>query len=177
VLVDSSGELAVVKILTCRPDRVRAGRTEDLVPALERRLNRTVTVEIVPEAQAIARTVRAPVNKARRLMREMRGKRVLEALSLLQFVPNRVAEPLGKLLMSAVANAENGWGADPALLRISLLKADEGMTIKRIRPRAQGRAYRILRRTSHLSLAVQDAEAPPEKTRRRQRGAAEVTRV
>jgi len=176
VTVDGAGPLAVVRIHTSRPDRVQRGRTEDLVPELERTLKKSVTVEIVPEARAEARQVRIPPNKARRLMDELRGKYADEALAYLQFAPNRGAEYLGKLILSAVANAEEGWGADIGELKISLLKADAGPTIKRIQPRAMGRAYRILRRSSHLTVALQAAERT-RRPRGRRRGAAAVTRV
>ena len=174
VIVEGAGGLAVVKIHTCRPDRVQSGRTDDLISELERALNATVTVEIVPEAHAIAKMVRVPPNKARRVINAIRGKSVPEAWALLQFTPNRVAEPLAKLLRSAVANAEEGWGADAASLKISEVKADAGPSFKRIRPRAQGRVYRILRRTSHLTLYVQEGEPQPQRAGRR-RGAAVVT--
>jgi large subunit ribosomal protein L22 len=81
-----------------------------------------------------------------------------EALSLLQFAPQAASETVYKVLESAIANAETTEGLNRADLVISVALVDEGPTMKRWRPRAQGRATRILKRTSHITLAVQPAE-------------------
>jgi large subunit ribosomal protein L22 len=170
--------VAVVKVHTVRPEVFERRRTPELVAGLERVLKRTVTVDLAPEAQAVHKYVRVPPQKARRVMDEVRGKYVDEALAILQFLPNRAARYVYKLVRSAAANAFEGWGAEPHELKISLLHADPGPTIKRIQPRAQGRAYRILKRSSHLTAAVQAAE--PRASRRgpaRRRGQAAVTRA
>lgn len=177
VSVVASGPMAVVRVHTVRPERVETRKSADLVPALERVLDRTVTVTTVPEASACHKYVRISPTKARRVMDEVRGRYVDEALAILQFMPNKAARLVGKLIRSAAANAFEGFGADPGELKISLITADGGPTQKRIQPRAMGRAYRILKRTAHLTVAVTAASPRPVKTGTRRRGAAKVTRA
>jgi len=178
VTVQAAGQVAVVNVHTVKPDTFQNRRGADLVPELERALDRSVTVEVKPEAQAVHKYVRVPPNKARRVMDEVRGKYVDEALATLQFMPNRAARYVHKLIRSAAANAFEGWGAEPHELQISVLTADPGPTMKRIQPRAMGRAYRIVKRTAHLSVAVQEAVPKPFRGRaQRQRGRAAVTRA
>jgi large subunit ribosomal protein L22 len=172
----SSGQVAVVKVHTVKPDTFDGRRNADLVPDLEKALRRTVTIDVVAEAHAVHKYVRVPPFKARRIMDEVRGKHVDEALALLQFIPNRAARYVEKLIKSAAANAEEGFGAEHSELKIALIQADPGPTMKRIKPRAMGRAYRILKRSSHLSVSVQAAEPKPAKTGTR-RGRANVTRA
>ncbi len=102
--------------------------------------------------RAHARYVRSSARKARLVCDHIRGKSVDEARSILAFSPRHVAEAWSKLLESAVANAENNHDLDPADLRITAVFADEGPTLKRFRPRAMGRATRIRKRTSHLTI-------------------------
>jgi large subunit ribosomal protein L22 len=176
--VQAAGQVAVVNVHTVKPDTFNTRRGADLVPDLERALNKAVTIEVRPEAQAIHKYVRVPPNKARRVMNEIRGKYVDEALAILRFTPNRAARYLEKLIRSAAANAFEGWGGEPNELKISLLVADPGPTMKRIQPRAMGRAYRILKRSSHLTAAVTAAEPRPLKgAAARRRGRAAVTRA
>jgi large subunit ribosomal protein L22 len=178
VTVQASGPVAVVNVHTVKPDTFQGRRGADLVPELERALKRTVTVEVTPEASAVHKFVRVPPNKARRIMDEVRGKYVDEALAILQFLPNRAARYVSKLIRSAAANAYEGWGGEPHELKVSVLMADPGPTMKRIQPRAMGRAYRILKRSAHLTVAVQ--AAPPRAARggqARRRGRAAVTRA
>ncbi len=178
ITVQSSGGMAVVNVHTVKPDTFDNRRGPDLVPALEKALRRTVTVDVKPEAHAVHKYVRVPPNKARRVMDELRGKYVDEALAALKFVPNRAARYIEKLVKSAAANAFEGWGGEPHTLRITVLMADPGPTMKRIQPRAMGRAYRILKRSSHLSVAVQAApERPLKRGAQRRRGASTVTRA
>jgi large subunit ribosomal protein L22 len=80
---------------------------------------------------------------------------------VLQFAPQAASEPVRKVLQSAVANAENNLSLDPDTLWVSKVYVDEGPTLKRFRPRAQGRAYRIRKRTSHITVEV---ESRPKKT-------------
>lgn len=176
ITVQTSGGMAVVNVHTVRPETFTARRGPNLVPELERMLRRTVTVDVVGEAQAHHKYVRVPPNKARRVMNELRGKYVDDALAALKFTPNRAARYIEKLVKSAAANAAEGWGASPGELKISVLTADPGPTMKRIRPRAMGRAYRILKRSSHLFVCVQAAEARDQRGARR-RGRAAVTRA
>jgi len=118
-------------------------------------------------AFAIARFVRVTPMKVRRVVDLVRGLPVDEALSLLQFSPQAAAENVRKLLESAIANAENGEGLDRDSLVISNVTVDEGPTLKRWRPRAQGRAYRVRKRTSHITIVVQPTEAVTSKRRAR----------
>ena len=111
-----------------------------------------------PGAFASARFVRITPMKARRVVDMVRGLPVDEALALLQFAPQAAAETVYKVLESAIANAETTEGLDRGDLVVSVAQVDEGPTMKRWRPRAQGRATRILKRTSHITLAVQPAD-------------------
>ena len=112
-----------------------------------------------PGAFASARYVRITPMKARRVVDMVRGLQVDEALTLLQFAPQAASETVYKVLESAVANAETTEGLNRAELVLSVAMVDEGPTMKRWRPRAQGRATRINKRTSHITLAVQPADA------------------
>jgi large subunit ribosomal protein L22 len=99
--------------------------------------------------------------KARRMVNLVRGLPANEALTVLQFAPHAASEPVYKVLASAVANAENNERLDPDSLLVSEAFVDEGPTLKRFRPRAQGRAYRINKRTSHITVVVAPrGEAP-----------------
>jgi large subunit ribosomal protein L22 len=111
-----------------------------------------------PGAFASARYVRITPLKARRVVDLVRGLPVDEALSLLAFAPQAASETVYKVLESAIANAETTERLDRGDLVVSVAQVDEGPTMKRWRPRAQGRATRINKRTSHITLAVQPAE-------------------
>ena len=106
------------------------------------------------EVRARAKYVRTAPRKARLVMDHIRGKRVGDARALLQHTPRAAAVDISKLLESAVANAENNFELDPDELRIDRAFVDEGPTIKRYRPRAQGRATRINKRTSHMTIEL-----------------------
>lgn len=95
--------------------------------------------------------------KARLVADQIRGKNVDAALDILLFSPKKAAEIIKKVLNSAIANAEHNEGADIDELRISTIFVDEGMTMKRIKPRAKGRADRILKRTCHITIKVADS--------------------
>ena len=112
-----------------------------------------------PGSYASARYVRITPMKARRVVDMVRGLQVDEALTLLQFAPQAASETVYKVLESAVANAETTEGLNRADLVLSVAMVDEGPTMKRWRPRAQGRATRINKRTSHITLVVQPADA------------------
>jgi large subunit ribosomal protein L22 len=118
-----------------------------------------------PSAIAKARFVRVSPSKARRVIELVRGKPVSEALEILRWAPQAASQPVAKVIASAAANAENNNGLDPATLVVATVYADDGPTAKRIRPRAQGRAFRIRRRTSHITVVV---ESRPVKDERRQ---------
>ncbi|GAB3256140.1 50S ribosomal protein L22 [Alteromonas gracilis] len=111
-----------------------------------------------PGAYATARFVRISPMKARRVVDMVRGLPVEDATNLLAFAPQAASETVGKVLASAVANAETTEGLDRGSLVVSVAMVDEGPTMKRWRPRAQGRATRINKRTSHITLVVQPAE-------------------
>jgi large subunit ribosomal protein L22 len=92
--------------------------------------------------------------KARRVVDLIRYLPTDEALALLRFAPQSASEPVAKVVASAVANAEHNVRLDPTALVVSAAYVDEGPTLKRIRPRAQGRAFQILKRTSHITIEV-----------------------
>jgi large subunit ribosomal protein L22 len=112
-----------------------------------------------PSAVAKARFVRVSPTKARRVINLVRGKSVSEALDILRWAPQAASLPVAKVIASAAANAQNNNGLDPATLVVASVCADDGPTAKRIRPRAQGRAFRIRRRTSHITVVVESRPA------------------
>src|SRR3954465_13634127 len=114
------------------------------------------------EAKAQARYVRVTPQKARRVVDLIRGKQALEAVAVLEFAPQAASETVRKVVQSGIANARVKAQAasepfDERLLVVQTAFVDEGPTLKRFRPRAQGRAYRINKRTSHITVVV----APP----------------
>ena len=115
----------------------------------------TKAAPVLPGARAIARYVRVSPMKARRMVNLVRGLPAKEALTVLQFAPQSASEQVYKVLASAIANAENNERLDPDALLVSEAFVDEGPTLKRFRPRAQGRAYRIRKRTCHITIAVE----------------------
>jgi large subunit ribosomal protein L22 len=119
----------------------------------------SVTTTEYPSATAVARFVHVSASKARRVIDLVRGKSVSEALDILRWAPQDASEPVAKVIASAAANAQNNDGLDPSTLVVATVYADEGPTAKRIRPRAQGRAYRIRKRTSHITVIVESRPA------------------
>jgi large subunit ribosomal protein L22 len=114
------------------------------------------------EAKAQARFVRVTPQKARRVVDLIRGKRAEQAVATLRFAPQAAGEPVRKVVESAIANARvkadrAGEAFDAGSLVVSEAYVDEGPTLKRFRPRAQGRAARILKRTSHITVVVAPA--------------------
>ena len=116
-----------------------------------------------PSASAVATYVGISASKARRVINLVRGKSVEEALDILRWAPQSASDPVAKVIASAAANAQNNNGLDPRTLVVATVYADEGPTAKRIRPRAQGRAYRIRKRTSHITVIVESR--PPRDQR------------
>jgi large subunit ribosomal protein L22 len=110
------------------------------------------------EAKAIARYVRVSPRKARLVVDMIRGKSASEAANILRFTPKGAAEVVAKVLDSAVANAEHNLKIKPETLFVSQAFVDEGPTLKRIRPRAMGRAFKIRKRTSHVTIIVKQRE-------------------
>lgn len=119
----------------------------------------TTANEARTSARATAKFVRVTPMKARRVVDLIRGKSAAEALDILRFAPQSASEPVAKVLQSAIANAENNFNLDPRTLVVTTAYADEGPTLKRFRPRAQGRAFRVRKRTSHITIEVTTREA------------------
>ncbi|MEE2032176.1 50S ribosomal protein L22 [Rhodococcus chondri] len=125
-----------------------------------------------PSARAVARHVRVTPMKARRVVDIVRGKSVEEALAILKFAPQSAAEPVAKVIASAAANAQNNLNLDPSTLVVATAYVDEGTTLKRFQPRAQGRAFRIRKRSSHITVVVESvASRANSSTRNRRKGA------
>ena len=120
---------------------------------------------VLPGARAVARHVRISPTKARRVVNLVRGLPAKEALTVLQFAPQAASEQVFKVLASAIANAENNERLDPDALLVSEAFVDEGPTMKRFQPRAQGRAYRIRKLTCHITIVV-EAVAPATPAKR-----------
>ncbi|NLW55328.1 MAG: 50S ribosomal protein L22 [Firmicutes bacterium] len=110
------------------------------------------------EAKAVARYVRIAPRKVRQVADEIRGKHVDEAINILQFTPRSAASVLLKVLNSAIANAENNHDMNRGNLVVSKAYIDQGPTMKRYRARAQGRAAAIRKRTSHITIIVEEKE-------------------
>ena len=108
--------------------------------------------------RAIAKHVRISPYKVRIVLNIIRGKGYREALAILENTPKSASEPVKKVLMSAAANAEHNLGMSKDNLFVAACYADQGPTLKRVMPRAQGRAFRILKRTSHITVVL-DAKA------------------
>jgi large subunit ribosomal protein L22 len=116
------------------------------------------------EAKAQARYIRVTPMKARRVVDLIRGKQALQALAVLEYAPQAASEPVFKVVQSAIANARvkaerASEPFDERLLVVREAYVDEGPTMKRFRPRAQGRAYRINKRTSHITVVLAPREA------------------
>ncbi len=114
--------------------------------------------ETITSARATARFVRTTPLKARRVLDLIRGKSVSEALAILKYAPQDAATPVYKVVASAAANAENNFGLDRRTLVVSEAYANEGPTMRRFQPRAQGRAFMIRKRTSHITVVVESKE-------------------
>lgn len=110
------------------------------------------------ESNARERYIRMPARKIRRVIDAVRGKSVTEAISILKFMPYFAAKVVEKNVKNAAANAVERWGADRSELIISEAYADDGPIYKRVKPRAQGRMYKIQKRTSHLTVVVKVSE-------------------
>lgn len=123
-----------------------------------------MTTTEFPSAVAKARFVRVSPRKARRVIDLVRGRSVADALDILRWAPQAASEPVAKVIASAAANAQNNNGLDPSTLVVATVYADEGPTAKRIRPRAQGRAFRIRKRTSHITVVVESRPAKDQRS-------------
>ena len=110
------------------------------------------------EVRAVAKNTGISPRKVRLLVDMVRGKKVDEALTMLNFTPSPTARVVAKVIKSAAANAESGFQISPLDLRIVRIFADEAQTLKRFRPRARGRASPILKRSSHITVIVAEQE-------------------
>ena len=108
------------------------------------------------EAKAVAKYVRIAPRKVRVVMDLIRGKDVADAFAILKFTPKVGAEVIEKVLKSAVANAENNFDMNVDKLYVSSAFVDQGPTLKRIHPRSRGQAFKILKRTSHVTVVVEE---------------------
>ena len=108
------------------------------------------------EAKAVAKYVRIAPRKVRVVMDLIRGKSVADAFAILKFTPKVGAEAIEKVLKSAVANAENNFDMNVDNLYVSTCFVDQGPTMKRIHPRSRGQAFKILKRSSHITVAVEE---------------------
>ena len=114
--------------------------------------------DTITSARATAKYVRTSQMKANRVLDLVRGKTVSEALAILKYAPQAVSTQVAKVVASAAANAENNFGLDPRTLVIAECYANEGPTMRRYQPRAQGRAFQIRKRTSHITVVVESKE-------------------
>jgi len=110
------------------------------------------------QVRAVQKDTGIPPRKVRPLVDMVRGKKVDEALSLLQFTPTPHAKTVAKVVKSAAANAENNYQMTPEDLRIVTIHADEARRLKRFRPRARGRAGKIIKRSCHITVIVEETE-------------------
>ena len=117
----------------------------------------TVQNEVVPSASATLKYARISSRKVKIVADLIRGKQVDEALAIIKFTPKASSEELEKLLKSAIANAENNHGMNRGNLIVSEIYANQGPTLKRIRPAAKGSAVRIRKRTSHITIKLREA--------------------
>ena len=115
------------------------------------------------EAITKQRNIRMPARKIRRVINQVRGKSVQDAVNILKFMPYFAAKIVEKNIKCAAANAVEKWGVNPDELIVIEVYADDGPTYKRVRPRAQGRAYQIKKRTSHITVKVKISEKLKEK--------------
>ncbi|GHU52302.1 50S ribosomal protein L22 [Clostridia bacterium] len=112
-----------------------------------------------PQAQAILRNVRISPRKVQIVLDQIRNKPLEEAIAILQYTPKAACEPLIKLVKSVAANAENNHFMDVGSLYVATCFVTPGMIMKRIMPRAQGRAFRINKRTSHITIVLKEKAA------------------
>lgn len=108
------------------------------------------------EVRASAQRVRISPRKVRLVVDMVRGKKVMDAIELMKFVPNRAADDVGRLLKSVAANAENNYDLDPDTLWIKEIYADDAPQLRRFKPRARGRVGKILRRSSNITVIAEE---------------------
>lgn len=138
----------------------KSAKAEAKAPAKVKAAEKKVAPELVaaPVVRASARYVRIAPRKARLIADQVRGMHIEKARALLQFSPRSAAQDIQKLIDSAASNAENNHDLIGDEMKISSITVDEGPTLKRFRPRAQGRATPIHKRTSHIAVALTPVE-------------------
>jgi large subunit ribosomal protein L22 len=112
----------------------------------------------IQSVKAVAKYIRMSPHKVRRVINQIRGRSYQEALMILEFLPYNAGGAVWQVVHSVAANAKNNYDLDKKKLIIHEIYADEGPTLKRIRPRAQGRAYAILKPTCHITVVVKEVE-------------------
>jgi large subunit ribosomal protein L22 len=155
--IGGKGKERVVAIYTVKPTAFSPDVKTRLQDDLKEAMGKDVTVVVENEAVAVAKNIRRSPLKVRHVLGLVRGKQVDEALAILQFTPNFAAEDILKVVQSAAANAENGWGAEPKELVISECFADKAAVMKRFRPGPMGRARPIQKFLSHITVVLSDA--------------------
>jgi large subunit ribosomal protein L22 len=135
----------------------------DRVDKAKRRTKKRVRAEqrrsLRPKTMSLGHYVRISAQKARLVCDQIRGKRVEEALSVLDFTPRKGAKLVAKVLRSGIANAENNQNLDVDALFVKRIEVGPGPTLKRFLPRAQGRATPLLKRTSHITIVLDETSA------------------
>ncbi|MBI2934530.1 MAG: 50S ribosomal protein L22 [Chloroflexi bacterium] len=111
------------------------------------------------QVKASAKNIGYSYQKVKLIADTVRGKKVDDALALLKFLPSPSARAVAKVVKSAASNAENNYQLVPANLKVVSIYADKGRTLRRFRPRARGRANEVLRRSSHITVVVEEKEA------------------
>jgi ribosomal protein L22 len=151
---------SVVKKATKKATKKSSKKAEAKAPAKPKAAEKKVAPELVaaPVVRASARYVRIAPRKARLIADQVRGMHIEKARALLQFSPRSAAQDIQKLIDSAASNAENNHDLIGDEMKISSITVDEGPTLKRYRPRAQGRATPIHKRTSHIAVALTPVE-------------------
>jgi large subunit ribosomal protein L22 len=111
-------------------------------------------IVVEKEIKAVAKYIRMSPNKVRRVLNQIRGKSYREALMILEFMPYSACKPVLQVLQSAASNAQNNNGLQKTSLLINKAYADEGPVLKRFRPRAQGRGFKIKKPTCHITVCL-----------------------
>jgi len=106
-------------------------------------------------SKAVAKYIRISPNKVRRILNQIRGRSYQEALMILEFLPYKACDPIWRVLNSAAANAQNNFNIKKQNLFIKVIFADQGPILRRMRPRAQGRGYKILKPTCHITVILE----------------------
>jgi len=112
----------------------------------------------IQNVKAVAKYIRMSTNKVRRVIDPLRGRSYQDALMILEFMPYNAVGPVWQVIHSAAANAKHNYGLDKKKLIVDTIFANEGPKLKRIRPRAQGRAYKILKPTCHITVILKSIE-------------------